>query len=339
MPVYNAEQYLKSTIQSIRNQTFTNWELIIINDGSNDKSGLLCDEFSKIDTRIKVIHQHNQGVAITRNKLLEYVENPYFCFVDADDEIDSKIYEILLGHMLEKNPDVVMCGIIEKNYLGDRVYSTVERTYESKLLCIEHMRNSFMDFFNTLLLNSTCNKIYKKKIVDDYNLRFCDLETGEDLLFNLDYLLHSQNIYVEEKCLYLYLRRNMGSITRSYVEDLYEKGLIVHKALLNFLEKKELASEANYQIIEYNHLLSVFSTFLNLTHKQCKLNISDRKKIIKSIIIDDYVKECANKQRKQKGLVGLTAQLIKIGSTTTILTLFKILAITRDLKTSIKQSI
>lgn len=336
MPVYNAAQFLEQTLQSLQKQSFQQWKLVIINDGSTDSSGQICDSYAQQDERIRVIYQENQGVAKTRNRLLMQIDTPYFSFVDADDELDSSLYQILMNHMLEKDVDLVMCGILEKKYIKDSMIDEVVRSYPTSLLILDEMQDSFMTFSNSLLLNSPCNKIYKTKIVKENSIEFLNVKTGEDILFNLEYLKKINCLYVEEKTLYYYMRRNVDSITVSYIDDLYEKGLVIHEATESFLETKGLLTQSNQQIIDSNHIKAIFAAFLNLHHKDCPLTLREKKEVIKSIISRTYVRECAIQNLDQKNMTGLTAHLIKMRNPVIILSCFSMISKLRILRKSLK---
>ena len=111
VPVYRVEKYLPKCIDSILAQTFSDFELIMIDDGSPDKCGEICDEYAAKDSRIKVIHQENQGVSAARNAGLDIASGTYLGFVDSDDWIKPEMYEIMISTAKEKNVDVVVCGI------------------------------------------------------------------------------------------------------------------------------------------------------------------------------------------------------------------------------------
>ena len=332
MPMYNAEEFVEQTLKSLKNQTFQDWKLIIINDGSTDGSAGICHTYAESDSRIQLINQENCGVAETRNRLLSYIDTPYFSFVDADDDLDLTLYEVLMSHMLKMDVDLVMCGILEKKYVMDSIVDEIERTYPTNLLLLDEMQDSFMTFSNTLLLNSLCNKIYKTKVVKENLIKFADLKTGEDILFNLEYLKNINCLYVDERALYCYIRRNLDSITVSYIDDLYEKGLIIHRAIESFLETKDLLTESNKRLINSNHLTSVFGSFLNLYHKDCPLTLKDKKQVVKSIIDRPYVQHCAAQNLNQKNIIGLTSHLIKLHSPITILVCFLIISRVRMLR-------
>ena len=109
VPVYNVEQYVGECIESILNQSFYDIELILINDGSKDNSGFICDEYAKKDNRIKVIHKKNEGVSIARNIGIKNASGKYIAFVDSDDLVDKEIYTTMLQAIEESGSDLVMC--------------------------------------------------------------------------------------------------------------------------------------------------------------------------------------------------------------------------------------
>lgn len=112
IPVYNTEQYLSSCLKSILSQTFNNFEVILINDGSTDQSGILCDEFVKQDSRIKVFHQENAGVSAARNVGLKYAQGKWITFVDSDDELMPDGLEVMINMVQggSENVDLVLAG-------------------------------------------------------------------------------------------------------------------------------------------------------------------------------------------------------------------------------------
>jgi glycosyltransferase involved in cell wall biosynthesis len=113
VPVYNVERYLNKCLDSILNQTFKDFELILVNDGSRDKSGEICDRYEKVDKRIKVIHKDNGGLSSARNAGLNIAEGDYIAFVDSDDFIHYRMYEILINTAIKKKSDITMCKYMD----------------------------------------------------------------------------------------------------------------------------------------------------------------------------------------------------------------------------------
>ena len=114
IPIYNVETFLPSCIESVINQTYENLEIILIDDGSTDKSGKICDKYSENDSRITVIHKDNEGVAEARNTGIENMSGEYFCFVDGDDYVDNEYISEMYSLTKEYDADISMCSYVYK---------------------------------------------------------------------------------------------------------------------------------------------------------------------------------------------------------------------------------
>lgn len=334
MPVYNGEKYLEDTVSSILTQSYKEFELIIINDGSSDKTKIICDNLAKNDSRIKVIHKDNTGVSNTRNVALDNAEGEYITFVDSDDLIHKDYLKELINEEIKNNSDLIVCGFIERKINKENEISDSKKIYTSyDFIEIGKMENTILDFANSGLLNPLWNKLYKKSIIFENNIRFKeDVKTGEDFIFNLQYISFVRNITFIDKYLYYYIRRNNDSITYQYIDDMYYKGVEIHEILERFLKKMNFYNEKNRYILYGNHLMGVFSAWLNLFHKDCKLSSKQKKDYIKSIINREYVTECAQNRKGDKGLIGLTALLVRIKNPTIICSVFKGISLVRVVK-------
>ena len=125
IPVFNASQYIAETVESVISQTYTNWELILVNDGSLDDSGIICDRLSEKDERIRVFHQENSGVSTARNKGIELAKGEWIVFIDSDDYVDRNMLEVMLSN--SKNMDLVVCPL--KEFPTGKVKLWEEKTY------------------------------------------------------------------------------------------------------------------------------------------------------------------------------------------------------------------
>ena len=132
VPVYNVEKYLVQCIESIKMQTFENWELILVDDGSQDNSGMICDEYAQKDNRIKVVHQKNRGVSTARNSGVKFATGKYISFVDSDDYIVPNFFEIMLEKLIAYKADMVRCGFYEFND-NNVVFNTCQ--FENERIC------------------------------------------------------------------------------------------------------------------------------------------------------------------------------------------------------------
>ena len=218
VPVFNVEQYLSECIDSILAQTMCDFELILIDDGSPDRCGEICDNYAQLDSRIIVIHQKNQGVSAARNAGLEIAKGEYIGFVDPDDMIKEDMYQVLIDTAICNNVDLVACGVSrmkEDNLLGKD-----ELTYESEYNTQLELLKELFGMPNKLV-GAVWNKIYKSKKI--MNVRFKPGVTmGEDLLFLFDSFCELSSGIKISQALYI-IRERASSVTRSNdIKKIYE---------------------------------------------------------------------------------------------------------------------
>ena len=209
VPVYNVEKFIRRCLDSIINQTMKDLEIILVDDGSTDNSGVICDEYAKLDNRITVIHKENGGVSSARNRGLDIATGEWIAFVDSDDYIDNKMYEILYTNAEKNNCDISVCYFEYINQKGISLYNP------NKKLGIKGIYNE-NKFLNLLYENSETNliciciwnKLYKKDIFE--KLRFKEIIHEDEDIFN-SIFTHDYSIYVDELPLYKYIQ-NTNSI-------------------------------------------------------------------------------------------------------------------------------
>lgn len=209
VPVYNTEKYLPRCIESILAQTFTDFELILVNDGSTDNSGKICDEYAKKDSRIVVIHKENGGASSARNKGIDNAKGEWIAFVDSDDFVSEHfLYNFI--NALSDNTDLIIGGITKidesKNILETRKYDAAFINF-----C-----QDFSYLFEKKILqkhNGPCAKLYKLSIINEHILRFHeDIISGEDVIFNYNYYIYVVWANIIETSDYYYATRS-GSLT------------------------------------------------------------------------------------------------------------------------------
>lgn len=253
VPVYNAEKYLKRCLESIINQTYKNIEVILVDDGSVDKSPEICDEYKELDNRVKVIHKENGGASSARNIGLDAVNGEFVCFVDSDDWIEKNMIEVLLKKLKESNVDIVRCNTCE---LDNQVKESWTETRDK---VIDNVLNGNISAYVYLL-------IVKYEIVK--NIRFNEnILLMEDTLFLLNILIKECKInFINEK-LYHYEMNNGGLTlsTRNAKNKIF--GLIEYKnKVIELLKDNDLYLEEREKninlvitkfIIYYSYKLSI----------------------------------------------------------------------------------
>lgn len=256
VPVYNTSVYLRHCLDSIKNQTLKDIEVIVIDDGSTDSSPDICDEYSN-DNRFRIFHNTNIGVSETRNFGISKADGEYCMFVDSDDWVDSNICEDLLKEALRTEADFIICG----NYNESTIGTTPRHLYESnKLFEGENYVNEIavhtLGLTGHLIANPAkldkltpvWARLYKTSIIKDHKISFIDLNKlpSECMQFNFEYCIHAQKAFYLDKVLYHYRRNTMQSVTKPYRKDLlgkwkwwfeYEKEYIGNHALpMQFME-------------------------------------------------------------------------------------------------------
>lgn len=209
VPVYNVEKYLNRCIDSILAQSYKNLEIILVDDGSTDNSGEICDEYSRQDQRIVVIHKKNGGLSSARNAGLEFAKGNYIGFVDSDDFISDRMYESLVKE-LKDNPFAISNIMYVRTYeSGENRSSRVPHTKNEVLLAQNYLEELLLHVGDV----SVCTKLFPKQLIE--NLRFVEGTLNEDLLFMIELIEKIDRIYfVGEVGYYYFVRKN--SISSGY---------------------------------------------------------------------------------------------------------------------------
>ena len=203
VPVYKVKKYLRKCVDSILAQTYTNLEIILVDDGSPDNCGIICDEYAAKDSRIKVIHQPNGGLSAARNAGLDIATGDYIGFVDSDDYIDPDMYEKLYNALIENDADVSICNYeyVDDMYQTMNVYSPMENKIYGY---IEAINNLFVEYYCYYV--TVWNRLYKSELL--LTLRFEVNKKFEDAFIAHHIFLKCQKIVTIKDKLYYYLQRN-----------------------------------------------------------------------------------------------------------------------------------
>lgn len=193
IPIYKAEKSIRRCIDSVIAQTYKDWELVLVDDGSPDKSGVICDEYQSKDSRIRVIHKPNGGVSSARNMGLDEAIGERICFVDADDALEPNF----LSKMAVCSHDLVVCGF--------RSLQGLQITPDDIDVSGEAMGAYIPKIFNSYSAPAPWAKLFKKEIIDKYHIRFNrKLKLTEDTIFNFEYLSYCSDLRQIPDQLYIY---------------------------------------------------------------------------------------------------------------------------------------
>lgn len=211
VPVYNVEKYLCSCIDSILAQTFTDFELLLIDDGSRDKSGEICDEYANKDCRVKVFHKENGGVSSARNLGIDESKGEYLFFVDSDDIISSFYIEMFVNYVKKNDSVCVVCKYTNRLSLLKNQIDSIKTK--------EMTSSEFLDeiwISEGKLDGYLWNKMFKRKILIDLNIRFDEkVSIWEDMLFVVEYFVNISTVVFVDAVLYYY-RDTMNSAVKQH---------------------------------------------------------------------------------------------------------------------------
>ncbi len=241
VPVYNVEKYLKKCVDSLLNQTYKNIEIILVDDGSKDHSGIICDKYKENHKNIKVIHKENEGLGFARNSGLELIEGQFVIFVDSDDWVSQQLIQHMYDAMAENQVDLCKSGFQHVKHDGE-IISIVQ--YKNELYkgsnaakeLLPRMIGASPDIHDSLEM-CVCAVLYNARIIKEHNIRFPSERVliCEDLVFNIDYIQYANGACSIDTVDYNY-RMNDTSLTRKYRPDRFEACIYFYNEMRKKLE-------------------------------------------------------------------------------------------------------
>ncbi|WP_103977634.1 glycosyltransferase family 2 protein [Lysinibacillus sphaericus] len=284
VPIYNVELYLQQCVDSILRQTFEDFELILVNDGSTDNSPNICDEYAARDARIIVVHKENGGLVSARKAGLSIAKGKYIGYVDSDDWIEADMYQALCDAAQAFNVDIVICDIIE-NYLDYEVRSTqiVKPGLYRKDRMIKEVYPMMLyagRYYQFGLFPSVSNKIFKKSLLEKFQFRVDDqIRMGEDVACTYPSLLNAKSIYLLDKQYLYHYRKNPSSMTASYDQKFFEKILVLYKHLRGLSPAPYFANQLQYYLT-YLVIAGVHNEF----HRENKKSLREKRVFLKKML-------------------------------------------------------
>lgn len=279
VPVYKVEKYIYQCVDSIISQTYSNLEIILIDDGSPDRCPAICDEYVKKDNRIKVVHKQNGGLSSARNAGIDFASGDFITFVDSDDYLADNYVEKMYLALINNNVDMCFC---KKNLVYEKDKDKIE-IIASKEKCLKNNENFIVDY-NYFLNHIFCNNkpediimcsawriLYKKNVFNN-NFRFNEnIKFIEDRPFMLGCLSKINKYCVVDEYLYFY-RQTPNSLIRSYINNLIESNLVSYNDTISFIKDKKLQSFVGYVFIKelFNNEIIFAKSYNKDTIRQIK---------------------------------------------------------------------
>ncbi|MBQ9945301.1 MAG: glycosyltransferase family 2 protein [Clostridia bacterium] len=313
MPVYKVEKYLEAAVNSILNQSYPHFELLLVDDCSPDGSPAICDSLAASDNRIKVIHKpQNEGVSLARNTGLDNATGDYILFVDSDDTIEPDLIEKAV-RSCNKDTEMLVFGF-NRNYEDE--HSNIIKVEKLTPFAADTEKSDtpadiFIMLSEAKMFQYIWNRLYKRSFIEKHGTRFENIKPTEDFLFNIELFKDISHITVIPKNLYNYRKPPHETLTSAYSPIFYDISKRKYLLEKEYLISASAFTEKNRQVIYASHIKHIISTFLKNHSKNSKLSPKEQKEKIRQILNDELTIEVLNNIRPDGIIMKVITKLLK----------------------------
>ncbi len=328
MPVYKTEQYLKRSVDAVLSQSFTDFELLLIDDCSPDNSGKLCDGYCAADNRVKVVHlEKNGGVSNARNTAINMASGKYVCFLDSDDYIDSNMLEVLMKSMTDNPAQAVIFGPTEEYYNNHgKLVGTKDIAPENKVIKDkEALREEILQLELKDLYGYPWNKLYDLEYLRKCGAIFPPMKFNEDIIFNIDFFMDAESCNTLNFTPYHYVKHNKSK-TGSFIPTYYEDIMVKIDRMYDQLEYWNMNTEENIELLAMRYTRYFFSAFERICDSRANMSGKQRKEFFKKAVNGERFKKFEN-HLNGGGLLGIMARVLKTKNTFLCLGIAKSIAV------------
>lgn len=294
MPVYKVEKYVANAIESILSQSFADFEFIIVDDGTPDKSGEICDEYAEKDSRITVIHQENAGAPAARNRAIELAKGKYLYFMDSDDWAEKDMLRDMYEIAEKDCAQLVITGFyIDTYYSETEKYTQLQTEEKMNFPTQKEFREKAYRLFDKNLLYSPWNKLYSTDYIKKNNLKFPQTWM-DDFPFVLSYIRDVEKVSFLPEAYYHFMRARAESETAKYKRELYDKREEEHiwmKDLYKYWGVEGEIKDASMEMVYRRYIERIVGCIENITNPNSDLTNKEKRKEIKKIIKKEEVRK------------------------------------------------
>ncbi len=293
MPVYGVEKFVGKAIESIQAQTFTDYEFLIVDDGTKDRSGEICDEYAAKDARIRVFHTENGGAAAARNVAIPKARGKYFYFLDSDDWAEPTMLEDMVKLAEQHRAQLVVTGYFIDTYYSDTEYVTQEMFEPSQVFASQReFRENAHRLFDRNLLYTPWNKLYDGEYIREHGLLF-PKTFWDDFPFNLSFIRDVERVVVSDNKYYHFMRARAESETAKYQPKMYQKREEEHDWMEELYRYWDVDSDEVREFLARRYVERLIGCVENLTNPACTLSGKEKTAEIRRIISTDRAVACA----------------------------------------------
>lgn len=313
IPAYNVDRYIGRCIESLQRQTFQDFELLIVDDGSTDRTGDVADKCAERDIRIEVIHTENQGAPAARNTALDRARGEYVHFIDADDWVEPAMLENLVAEADEHQLDLLIAGFYIDTYYGNADQHTSElKSQPSQIFASQdEFRTAAYRLFDTNLLYTPWNKLFRRSYLESIHARFKPT-FWDDFPFVLDVIRDIEHVGVTEKAYYHFLRLRAESETSRWRPDMYEKREEEHGWMLDLYEHWGLAGDPlSSEMVQRRYIERLVGCIENVANPNCTLSNAEKYECVRAMIGTDRAQLAVSVAKPRSRMMQLMLRPIK----------------------------
>ena len=316
MPVYKVEEYVGKAIESIQAQTLKEWEFLIVDDGTPDKSGEICDAYAAKDERIHVIHKENGGAPSARNVAIDIAKGEYMYFMDSDDWAEPTMLEDMYNLAKRDNAQLVVAGFYIDTYYTDTEYRqddfvVADAVYPNK----EAFRKNAYKLFDKNLLYTPWNKLFESCYIMENNLRF-PTTFWDDFPFNVSVVRNIERVTVTSKQYYHFIRKRAESETAAYRPNMYEKREEEHGWMINLYKEWNVHNAESREMIARRYVERLIGCVENITNPKCTLSYGEKRKQVKDMLSKQHVAQCLKLAKPRSSYMKILLIPLKMKSVT-----------------------
>lgn len=292
IPVYNAEKYLQRCIDSIKSQDYSDYEVLLVDDGSTDSSGQICDNNAKLNKKITVIHQKNRGASAARNVGIKRAEGKYIQMLDADDYLDKNTLAKLSSKINLSNADVIIFGIRNIKIRNGKILNESLVSLKDDKYDLREFLEMYSDLLPKAIIGASCNKLYRRSLLLEYDIKYNEtIRNNEDTYFNYDVLIKCEKIVTVSDVFYNYVDENEQSASKKVIPNLFEVYLGTYHKATDFLINADMY-QVNEKFLKQYFAKQVMSALINVTYED--ISQKDEWKSFKKIIYNNEVNQACN---------------------------------------------
>lgn len=283
MPIYNVEKYIRDSIESVLNQTFRDFELILVDDGSPDNCPQICDEYAKKSHRVRVYHKVNGGLSSARNIGIELADGKYIIFIDSDDTVEKNMLEKIVGIAEKENADIVIFGIHTMVYRNGILEAEKYGRHQNEILDGHaNIEANFTRLCESGMWNFPVDKLYRKSLFSSNNVRSKSYYDGvcEDTIMLYDLFPFVNKICVSNGCYYNYMIRDNQSIVTKFIPDRYRICYSRYGCLVSLMNTFSLENQ-DRGFLYRQYCIFIIWTYEFMFHRACKMNLLERYRFIR----------------------------------------------------------